>query len=93
MAVKCDVKQKGSPTMRKKYFCEEEVFGFIWDHADRHGIWDGDAATIAAEFSVTEDSAYAVHNDLCARNRIQRIGTDKYTITRWREIGEEEECY
>ncbi len=74
--------------MRKKYFGEEEVFGFIWDNADRQGMWDGDDATIAAEFNVTEDAAYAVLSDLCGRNRIQKIGTDEYIITNWRERDE-----
>jgi hypothetical protein len=78
----------------KKYFCERPVFGFIWDHADADGIWEGDAATIAAEFSVPEDEAYATLSELCDRNRLQRIGDAKYIITTWRERdepGEEED--
>jgi hypothetical protein len=36
--------------MKKKYFCEQEVFGFIWDSADTDGIWSGNDETLAAEF-------------------------------------------
>ena len=28
----------------KKYFCEEDVFGYVWENCDRDGLWDGDAA-------------------------------------------------
>ena len=28
---------------RKKYFDEERAFEFIWQNADRDGIWHGDA--------------------------------------------------
>jgi hypothetical protein len=72
-------------TTMKRHFCEEYVFGFIWEHADRDGIWDGDDATIAAEFSVLEDEAYDTLSDLTDRDRIQRIGTVRYIVTRWRE--------
>jgi hypothetical protein len=79
--------------MRKKLFCEEDVFGFIWENADHEGMWDGDAAILAEEFHVTEDAAYRVISELTDRNRIQRIGDATYIITRWRERddpGEEE---
>jgi hypothetical protein len=81
--------------MRKKHFREEDLFGYIWEHAGGDGIWDGSAATIAAEFGVTEDEAYATLSELCDRGRIQRIGTAKYIVTKWRdreELGEEEGC-
>jgi hypothetical protein len=77
--------------MKKKCFREEEVFGFIWEHADEEGMWNGDSATVAEEFGVTEDSAYAVLSELTDRNRIQRIGEKLYIVTRWRERDESSE--
>jgi len=74
--------------MRKKYFGEQYVFNFIWEHADREGMWAGDCATVAEEFAVSEDAAYAVLSELCDRDRIQRIGEETYIVTRWREPGE-----
>ena len=71
--------------MIKKYLCEEQVFGFIWEHADHDGMWDGDAVTIGAEFNVTEDEAYTALSELSDRDRIQRVGDATYIITRWRE--------
>jgi hypothetical protein len=71
--------------MKKKCFREEEVFGFVWEHADREGMWNGDSATVAEEFAVSDDEAYAVLSELCDRDRIQRIGQKTYIITRWRE--------
>jgi hypothetical protein len=40
---------------------------------------------VAAAFNVSEDAAYAVLSDLCDANRIQRVGTATYIVTRWRE--------
>lgn len=74
--------------MRKRYFGEQYVFNFIWEHADREGMWNGDSATVAEEFGVTEDEAHAVLSELCDRNRIQRIGDAKYIIMRWPERDE-----
>ena len=71
--------------MRKKCFREEDVFGFIWDHADEEGMWAGDSATVAEEFNVAEDAAYAELSELCDRDRIQRIGEKTYIVTRWPE--------
>ena len=45
---------------RKKYFDEERAFEFIWQNADRDGIWHGDAIELAAEFDVSEDTADSV---------------------------------
>jgi hypothetical protein len=81
--------------MRKKCFREEDVFGFIWERADREGMWNGDSATVAEEFGVSDDQAHEVLGELCDRDRIQRIGDAKYIITRWRERddpADEEEC-
>ena len=71
--------------MRMRYFREEDVFGFIWNAADADGMWEGNDQTLAAAFNVSADAAYAVLSDLCDRNRLQRIGTDTYIITKWRE--------
>jgi hypothetical protein len=77
--------RKALPTMKKKYFSDESVFEFIWESADRDGMWVGNAATLAAEFGVTEDEAHAMLCELFDRHRIQRLGASKYIITRWRE--------
>jgi hypothetical protein len=71
--------------MRKRYFREEDVLRFIWDAADEDGMWEGDDQTLAAAFSVTENEAYGVLTDLCGRNHLQRLGSAKYIIVRWRE--------
>jgi hypothetical protein len=41
--------------MRKKHFSFEQVFEYIWRHADHDGLWNGDDATLAEEFGVSED--------------------------------------
>jgi len=69
----------------KKHFCEQEVFGFIWDNADTDGIWSGDANSWATEFGVTPDESYSVLSDLCDQNRIQKLEPSKYIVTRWPE--------
>ncbi len=80
--------------MRRRYFREEDVFGFVRNTADPDGIWNGNDQTLAAAFNVSADAAYAVLSDLCDRNRLQRVGDATYIITTWRErddAGEEEE--
>jgi hypothetical protein len=52
---------------RKKYFDWEEAFRFIWENADRDGIWRGDAASLAEEFDATEDEAESVLDELRGR--------------------------
>ena len=71
--------------MRKKYCDEESVFEHIWKNADADGLWEGDDARLAVEFSVGEDEAHEMLGELCDRNLIQRVGTATYIITRWRE--------
>jgi hypothetical protein len=70
---------------RKKYFGEEYAFEFIWQNADRDGIWHGDAASLAAEFDVTEDDAHSALSDLCDRRIMEKLYTGKYIIVNWRE--------
>jgi hypothetical protein len=74
--------------MWKKYCDQESVFAHIWDNADRDGLWTGDASTVAAEFNVSEDEAYATLSELCDRDRIQRVGNSTYIVTRWPERDE-----
>jgi hypothetical protein len=71
--------------MKRKYSAEEDVFAFIWDNADRDGLWIGDAATLAAEFGVSEAEAYETLGYLCDRNHLQRVGRRDFIIVRWRE--------
>jgi hypothetical protein len=70
---------------RKKYFDEERAFEFIWQNADRDGIWHGDAIELAAEFDVSEDTANSVLSDLCDGRKIEKLYTGKYIIVNWRE--------
>jgi hypothetical protein len=70
---------------RKKYFDEERAFEFIWQNADRDGIWHGDAIELAAEFDVSEDTADSVLSDLCDGRKIEKLYTGKYIIVSWRD--------
>ena len=69
----------------KKHFCEENVFGFVWNNADHDGMWNGDAATIATEFKVSEDTAYAMLSEICDGGHIERAYPGTYAIVRWPE--------
>ena len=77
--------------MKRKYFGWEQAFEFIWHNADRDGIWDGNDATLAAEFAVSEDEAHAVLRELRDRNLIQKLGSATYVITKWRDREESAE--
>jgi len=77
--------------MRKKYCDQESVFAHIWNNADRGGLWSGDDASLAEEFRVSEDEAHEVLVELCDRNRIQRVGTATYIVTRWRDRDDDDE--
>jgi hypothetical protein len=70
---------------RKKYFGWEQAFHFVWQGANREGIWNGDASSLAAEFDVSEDDADAVLGDLCKRRTLERLYTGSYIIVNWRE--------
>jgi hypothetical protein len=70
---------------RKKYFDWEEAFRFIWENADRDGIWHGDATSLAAEFDVSEDEAHSVLSELSDRRLIERVYLRTYVIANWRE--------
>ena len=79
--------------MRKRYCDQESVFAHIWDNADAAGLWTGNASTVAAEFNVSEDEAYAALSDLCDRGLIEKLVPGTYAISEWperNESGEEE---
>jgi hypothetical protein len=70
---------------RKRYFDWEQAFHFIWQNANRDGIWHGDAASLAAEFDVSEDEAHSVLSELCDRRLIEKVYLRTYVIANWRE--------
>lgn len=76
---------QGEAVKRKKYFDWEQAFHFIWQNADREGIWLGDAASLAAEFDVSEDAGAEVLDHLRARRLIEKLYTGKYIIVSWRD--------
>ena len=80
--------ERKAHTMRRKYFAEEYVFEFIWQHCDNDGLWDGDAETLAAKFNVSEDEDYDALSELCDRGHVERLVPGAYAITEWRERDE-----
>jgi hypothetical protein len=83
--------ERKAHTVRRKYFGEEYVFEFIWQHCDNDGLWTGDAESVASEFDVTEDAAHEALGDLCDRGLIQKLESAKYIVTKWRERDDGEE--
>jgi hypothetical protein len=78
--------------MRTRYFGWEYVFELIWSNADHDGLWDGDAASVAEEFHVSEGEAHEVLSDLSDRGLTETLFPGKYAITKWQERdGPEEE--
>jgi hypothetical protein len=81
--------------MRKKYFDRDYLFDHIWNHADRDGMWAGDAITLTQEFGVTEDTAYSTLAELCDSRLIEKLGPSKFIVMDWPEeddSGEEQYC-
>jgi hypothetical protein len=70
---------------RKKYFDWEEAFRFIWENADRDGIWHGDAVSLGKEFDATEDEAESVLDELRRRRLIEKLYTGSFYLSNWRE--------
>jgi hypothetical protein len=70
---------------RKKYFDWEEACRFIWQNADRDGIWHGDAVSLAKEFDASADDAESVLDELCGRRLIEKLYTGNYFLSKWRE--------
>lgn len=72
--------------MRKNKYCDHEtVFEFIWNNAHGEGLWEGDAASIAAEFGASEDAAADALSGLCDRGMIEQLYRGKFAIVRWEE--------
>jgi hypothetical protein len=71
--------------MRNKYCDQESVFEHIWKHADRDGLWDGDAASVAENFGVTEVEAHCALGNLADRRLIEELVPGKYAIVKWPE--------
>jgi hypothetical protein len=70
---------------RKKYLDWEEAFRFIWENADRDGIWHGDAVSLAAEFDASEETAREVLDGLRRRRLIEKLYTGSFYLSNWRE--------
>jgi DNA-binding FadR family transcriptional regulator len=70
---------------RKKYFDWEQAFHFIWENADRDGIWHGDAANLASTFEVSEETAREVLDELRGRRLIEMLYTGSFYVSNWRE--------
>jgi len=70
---------------RKKYFDWEEAFRFIWENADRDGIWHGDAASLAEEFDASAYDAESVLDELRRRRLIEKLYTGSSYLSNWRE--------
>ena len=70
---------------RKKYFDWEQAFRFIFQNANREGMWLGDAASLAVEFDVSEDAAKSVLDELRARRLIEKVYAATFFISKWRE--------
>jgi hypothetical protein len=51
----------------------------------KDGIWRGDAASLAADFDVSEDEAHSVLSELCDRRLIERVYSQTCVIVNWRE--------
>jgi len=70
---------------RSKYFDWEQAFHFIWQSADEDGIWHGDAASLAEEFEVSEESADEVLRELRTRRLVERLSARTYFLPNWKE--------
>lgn len=73
---------------RRKYFDWEQAFHFIWQSADRDGIWHDGAASLGAAFDVSEDDAQAGLDELLDRRLIERLYNGAYAISKWRDRGD-----
>jgi hypothetical protein len=82
--------------MRTRYFGWEYVFEHIFQHCDRDGLWNGDAASVAADFHVPEDEADEMLSDLADRGLIEKLAPGTFAVVKWPERdepGEEQEAY
>lgn len=76
---------------RKKYFDVERALEFMSQNADRDGIWHGNAVSLAADFDVSEDIAEQTLDELCARRLIEKLYTETFIISKWREKDDPDE--
>lgn len=70
---------------RDRYFDWEQAFHFIWENADRDGIWRGDAVGLAGEFDVSEHDAESVLDELRERRLIEKLCAGSFYLSNWRE--------
>ena len=70
---------------RKRYFAGKQAFHFIWQSADRDGIWHGDAVSLAEEFDALEDDAESVLDELRDRRLIEKLCAGSFYLSKWRE--------
>jgi hypothetical protein len=77
--------------MRTRYFGWEYVFEFVWKNADRDGVRDGNASTVAVEFGVTEDEAHEALGEICDTGHIEEVYPGTYAISKWRERDDRDE--
>lgn len=77
---------------RRKYFDWEQAFHFIWQNADRDGIWIGDAVSLAEEFDASEDSAESVLDELRDKRLIEKLYTGSFYLSHWRERDDPGQC-
>jgi hypothetical protein len=68
-----------------RYFDSEQAFHFIFENADRDGIWHGDAVSLAEEFDASEDDAESVLDELRGRRLIEKLHTRAFFVSKWRE--------
>jgi len=78
---------------RTKYFDWEQAFHFIFENADRDGIWHGSATSLAAEFEVSEQTAGEVLDELRGRRLIERLSTRAYFLSKWSEKDDPSRVY
>ena len=69
----------------KRYFDWEQAFHFIWQNADRDGIWRGDAVSLAEEFDALEDDAESILDELRERRLIEKLDARTHFLSKWRE--------
>ena len=70
---------------RNRYFDWEQAFHFIWENADRDGIWHGDAVSLAKEFDASEDDAGSVLDELRDRLLIEMLYAGSFYLSKRRE--------
>lgn len=70
---------------RGRYLNWEEAFDFIWQNADRDGIWRGDAGSLAEEFDASADDAESVLDELRNRRLVEKLCAGSFYLSKRRE--------